>query len=413
MADPGLLAKLNDPAFYANPYGVYKTMRDTDRVLLTPLRGGSWFITGYAEVAAGLKCEQFSNARAGAFMTMLPAEVRDEFKPLAATLSKWALFLDAPRHTYVRKLMARAFSQISQETHRLRIERVVQQLLDTAAERGEMDVIKDFAYPLPLMVIVEMLGVPMEKKSDFARWSDDIGTLLGGAAPTLEQARKTQRSVVEMTELLRGILAERRTDPREDILTTLVQAEEDGDKLDEDEILAQCVLLLFAGHETTRNLIGNGLNALLENPDELARLRRDPSLVKLGIEEMLRYDSPIQMLSRLVKDDVEFAGRQIKKGQYAMLFIGAGNRDPSDFTDPDRLDLSRKEKPHLSFAPGPHLCIGAQIGRLEAQIAFNALLDRFSHIQHAGDKPKYGMNLVLRGLGSFPVQVSSRAHAQV
>lgn len=413
MTDPGLLAKLSDPAFYAHPYGVYRSLRDLDRVMLTPLRGGSWFITGYAEVAAGLKCEQFSNARAGAFMTMLPAEVRDEFKPLAATLSKWALFLDAPRHTYVRKLMARAFSQISQETHRQRIERVVNQLLDSAAERGEMDVIKDFAYPLPLMVIVDMLGVPMEKKTEFAGWSDDIGTLLGGAAPTLEHARKTQRSVVEMTELLRGLLAERRKDPREDILTTLVQAEEDGDKLDEDEILAQCVLLLFAGHETTRNLIGNGLNALLESPDEMARLRRDPAFIKTGIEEMLRYDSPIQMVSRLVTGDVDFAGRQIKKGQYAMLFIGAANRDPQEFTDPDRLDVGRREKGHLSFAPGPHLCIGAQIGRLEAQVAFTNLLDRFQDIQLIGDKPQYGMNLVLRGLKSFPVRLTSRTIAQV
>lgn len=413
MADPGLLARLNDPAFYANPYGVYHAIRETDRVMHTPLRGGSWFITGYSEVAAGLKCEQFSNARAGAFMTMLPAEVRDDFKQLAATLSRWALFLDAPRHTYVRKLMARAFSQISQETHRLRIERIVQQLLDSAAERGEMDIIKDFAYPLPLMVIVDMLGVPMDRKSEFAGWSDDIGTLLGGAIPTLEHARKTQRSVVDLTELLRSILTERRKDPREDILTTLVQAEEDGDKLDEEEILAQCVLLLFAGHETTRNLIGNGLYALLENPDEMARLRSDPALLKTGIEEMLRYDSPIQMLSRLVKEDVEFAGRQIKKGQYAMLFIGAANRDPAEFTDPDRLDVGRREKAHLSFAPGPHLCIGAQIGRLEAQIAFGALLDRFKDIKLIGDKPKFGNNLVLRGLTSLPVALSSGVQVQV
>lgn len=413
MTDASMLSRLGDPEFYANPYRLYAALREQDPVMLTPLRGGSWMITGYGDVAAGLKTEHLSNARAGAFMTMLPAESRDQFKPLAETLSRWALFYDPPRHTRVRKLMARAFAQISMDTHRARIERIVARLLDPMAKAGQMDVIKDFAYELPLMVIIEMLGVPMDKKAEFAVWSDDIGNILGGAAPTLELARKTQQSVMEMTELLRGLMALRRKDPRDDVVSTLAQAEEDGDMLTEEEILAQCVLLLFAGHETTRNLIGNGLYALLQHPDQLAALRSDPSLMKSAIEELLRFDSPVQMLSRLVPEDFEFAGKHIKKGQYAMLFIGAANRDPAEFTDPDRLDLARKEKVHLSFAQGPHVCIGAQIARLEGQIALTALLERMPEIRLAGETPRFAHNLVLRGLTSLPVAFSTRAQAQV
>lgn len=408
MADARLLSLISDPAFYADPYRLYAKLRAADPVMFTELRGGSWVFTGYGDVTAGLKSEHLSNARAGAFMTMLPVELRDQFKPLAETLSRWALFYDPPRHTRIRKLMARAFAATSMDTYRTRIERVVGGLLDAVAKRGHMDVIKDFAYELPLLVIIEMLGVPVAKKAEFALWSDDIGHLLGGAAPTVELARKTQRSVVEMTDLLRGEMELRRRHPADDILTTLVHAEEDGDTLTEDEILAQCVLLLFAGHETARNLIGNGLLALLENPDELSRLRGAPSLMKGAVDELLRYDSPVQMLSRLVPRDFEYAGKAIKKGHFVMLFLGAANRDPAQFADPDRLDIGRKEKGHLSFGSGPHVCIGAQIGRLEAHVAFSALLERLPDLQLVGGRPTFTANLVLRGLTSLPITFSTR-----
>jgi cytochrome P450 len=406
MSRAEMLSSLNQPAFYADPYPVYAALRAEDPVLLAPLRGGSWLFTGYADVAAGLKLEQLSNGRAGAFMTALPAEVRDDFKPLAETLSRWLLFYDPPRHTRIRKLMAKAFTQISMERLRARIEGLVTRLLDAVQPSGRMDLIKDLAYELPLLVIIELLGVPVEKKADFVIWSGNIGKLLGGAVPSLELARQTQRSVVEMTEYLREQVSLRRRRPADDILTMLIQAEEDGEMLTEDELYAQCVLLLFAGHETTRNLIGNGALALLKNPGEMERLRRDPSLVKGAVEELLRYDSPVQMISRVVKQDFEYAGKPIQKGQYAMLFLGAANRDPAQFADPDRLDITRAERGQLSFGYGPHVCIGAQLGRLEGQITFTALLERMPDMKLAIDNPEFAPNLVLRGLQALPVTFS-------
>jgi cytochrome P450 len=399
-----VLSHLRDPAFYANPYALYKAVREKDPVMFTELRGGSWFFTSYADVAAGLKIPELSNARAGAFMTAMPPEARGDLQPLADTLSRWMLFYDPPRHTRIRKLMGKAFTQASIDSLRTRIERVTTELLDAVQKEGRMDVIKDLAYELPLRVIIELLGVPADKRKDFAVWSGNIGDLLGGAVPTLELARQTQRSVVEMTEYLREQVKERRKKPADDILTTLISAEEDGETLTEDELYAQCVLLLFAGHETTRNLIGNGLYALLRSPDELARLRSDPSLVKGAVEELLRYDTPVQMVSRVVTQDFEYAGRSIKKGQFGMMFMGAANRDPLVFPDPDRLDVTRKDVKHLSFAYGPHICIGAQLARLEGQIAFSALLERMPDLKLAeGAQPEFVMNLVLRGLKSLPV----------
>jgi hypothetical protein len=403
MAEKAVLAHLSDPAFYANPYPLYKELRERDPVMLTELRGGSWFFTSYPDVVAGLKHEALSNARAGGFMKMLPPEARDEFIPLAETLSRWMLFYDPPRHTHIRKLMAKAFTQASIESLRTRIERITTEILDAARPKGQMDIIKDLAYELPLRVIIELLGVPMDKRADFMVWSDDIGQILGGAVPTLELARKTQKSVMDMTDYLREQVKERRKRPEDDILTILIQAEEDGATLTEDELYAQCVLLLFAGHETTRNLIGNGLLALLRNPDELEKLKADPSLMKSAVEELLRYDSPVQMVSRIITQDFEYAGRQLKKGQFAMVFMGAANRDPAQFPDPDRLDITRKENRHFAFAYGPHICIGAQLARLEGQIAFSALLERMPNMKLAGEEPTFAVNLVLRGLKSLPV----------
>lgn len=404
MSDQGVVSILRDPAFYANPYGLYKQLRERDPVMLTELRGGTWFFTSYADVAAGLKLPELSNGRAGAFMTAMPPEARADLQPLADTLSRWMIFYDPPRHTRIRKLMGKAFTQSSIDSLRARIERVTNELLDAVQPSGRMDVIRDLAFELPLRVIIELLGVPSDKRADFIVWSGNMGDLLGGAVPTLDLAQRTQKSVGDMTEYLREQVKNRRQKPADDILTTLISAEEDGETLTEEELYAQCVLLLFAGHETTRNLIGNGLYALLKNPDELERLKADRSLMKGAVEELLRYDTPVQMVSRVVTQDFEYAGRAIKKGQFAMMCMGSANRDPAMFPEPDRLDIGRKDIKHLSFANGPHVCIGAQLARLEGQIAFTALLDRMPNLRLAdGASPEFVTNLVLRGLKSLPV----------
>jgi hypothetical protein len=404
MLEARVLAALRDPAFYADPYPLYAELRARDPVMFfSEMRGGSWFFTGYADVAAGLKLPELSNARAGHFLKGLPPEERSEFAPLADTLSRWLLFYDPPRHTRIRKLMGKAFTPASVEALRRRIERIADEILDAVAPAGRMDVIKDLAFELPLRVIVDMLGVPAERRGDFAVWSGDIGRLLGGAVPTAELARAAARSVAAMTEFLRRHVAARRGQPADDILTLLITAEEDGETLTEDELYAQCVLLLFAGHETTRNLIGNGLLALLRHPDERARLAGDPSLMRGAVDELLRYDSPLQAMSRVVTRDCEYAGRRLRQGQMATLFLGAANRDPAQFAAPDRLDIARKDNRHLAFAHGPHHCLGAQLARLEASVAFAALLARMPDMRLVDDRPAYVANLKLRGLTSLPI----------
>lgn len=288
MSEARLLAAFRDPKFYANPYPLYAELRGKDPVLFVELRGGSWMFTSHADVSAALKLPQLSNARAGHFLAGLAPDVRAEFEPLAETLSRWLLYYDPPRHTRIRKLMAKAFTQYSVDSLRARIERVTHELLDAVQPAGRMAVIKDLAYELPLRVIIELLGVPADKRADFMSWSGDLARLLGGALPTALLAAKAAQSVRDMTAYLREQVKLRRQRPAHDILMLLIAAEEDGETLTEDELYAQCVLLLFAGHESTRNLIGNGLYALLQNPDELARLKSDPSLARSAVEEVLR-----------------------------------------------------------------------------------------------------------------------------
>lgn len=398
-----MLAQLSDPSFYANPYPLYHKLREQDSILYTPMRGGAWLVTSFPDVSDGLRDPRLSNARANAFFAALPPEARGEFAELHATLSRWLLFYDPPRHTRLRKLLGKAFSQSSIESLRARIERVVSDLLQPGLSRGSMDLITEFAFLVPIQVIVEMLGVPASRRDDFIVWSGDIGQLTGGAAPTLEVCRRTQQSVRSMIEFLRGQVAERRKRPTDDILSMLVNAEEDGDALTEDELYAQCVMLLFAGHETTRNLIGNGIHALLQHPEQLAKLRQDPTLIRPAVEEMLRFDSPVQMISRVITTDFEWKGHALKQGQFAMLFIAGANRDPAYFPRPDEFDITRRDNKHIAFAFGPHVCLGAGLARLEGQIAIGMLLQRAPNLRMTGPQPEYVTNLVLRGLKQLNV----------
>jgi cytochrome P450 len=264
-----------------------------------------------------------------------------------------------------------------------------------------MDVIRDFAYPLPVIVIAEMLGVPPQDRDKFKHWSDDLGE---GLEPILtpEQIRRADRSVVEIGEYFRGIIRERRKDPRDDMVSALAAAEEQGDRLNEDELLATLILLLAAGNETTTNLIGNGLLALLRNPGELRRLRDAPALMDTAIEELLRYDSPVQMTFRTALQDLEVGGHPVRKGQPCALILGAANRDPAVFPEPDTLDLGRTGARHFSFGYGNHFCLGAPLARVEGRIALDTLLRRMPYLR-LGGRPEWRPTLVLRGLRTLPV----------
>jgi hypothetical protein len=259
----------------------------------------------------------------------------------------------------------------------------------------------DFAYPLPALVITEMIGVPHADQAEFITHSDNIAHFFSSSDATVETARHAQTSIVALTEYFRSVLPERRRNKGTDLISLLLRAEEDGDNLSAEELLAQCSLLLFAGHETTRHLIGNGLLALLQRPDQMNRLRDDPVLMRNAVKELLRFESPVQFIIRLAGEDFELHGESIKTGDRVILFNGAANHDPARFSNPDQLDITRDEGTNLAFGYGPHVCIGATLASLEAEIAFETLLKRCPTIRLLDDPPDWGRDFGFRGLNTL------------
>jgi len=268
-----------------------------------------------------------------------------------------------------------------------------------------MDVIEDLAYPLPVRVICEMLGVPIADQEIFRQWSADIARSLDAALLPAgsDVVTRGQESSDALKEYFRSLIALRRKDPQPDLLSALIAAEEQGDKLSEPELLSTCALLLIAGHETTVNLIGNGLLALLQHPDQLHALADDPALIQTGVEELLRYDGPVQRTSRMTMADVEIGGKQIPKGRVVVAAIGAANRDPAYFSEPERLDVARKDNRHIAFGFGIHFCLGAPLARIEGQVAIGTLLRRMPTLKLVSDTPEWRESSVLRGLKTLPV----------
>ena len=336
-------------------------------------------------------------------MANRPEAAQAELVPLVAALSKQMLFADPPDHTRLRGLVNKAFTPRTVEKLRLRIRQIADQLLDRAAAAGEMDLIHNFAFSLPATVICEMLGIPAEQRDQFKVWSDDAASWVGNVTGDLEVDRRTQRSLVEASDYFAAFGAELRTAPRDDVLSALVHAEQDGESLSLDELMANAMLLLAGGHETTTNLIGNGLLALMRNPDQLQRLREDPGLVRTAIDEFLRYDSPAQLVARLAVTDMAVGDQTFSPGTVLGFLIGAANRDSRQFDQPDRLDVGRPDNKHLSFAHGIHFCLGAALARAEAEIAITAILERFPNLRLATSEPRFLPNFTLRGLESLPV----------
>lgn len=385
------------PELIHNPYAVYARMRASGPVLWD---GGSWYLVRYAEVQASLRDPRLAAGRLRANEQWLEA---NGLGPLFHAHQKMMLFSDPPDHTRLRSLVNKAFTPRAVESMRAAIQRIVDGLLDQVQAAGHMDVIRDLAYPLPVTVIAEMLGVPTDEREQFKRWSEDVAAFIGGTtAPEIDVLSKALHSVVEMSQYFAIRAAERRAAPRNDLLSALALAEEQGDRLSSEELVANCILLLVAGHETTTNLIGNGLLALLQHPDQLHLLRERPDLIGNAVEELLRYDSPVQGTSRLATTNVTIGGYTIPAGSHVMMMIGAANRDPEQFADPERLDIQRHEVRHLSFSHGPHFCVGAPLARLEGQIALATLLRRMPNLQLAGGVT-WRDNFTLRGLTALHV----------
>ena len=371
-----------DPEFVADPYPMYHRLRTDDPVHHSAL--GFWVLTRYDDVVAALRDPRLAKEAIASF-------VAARFGAPVPAMGLSMLDRDPPDHTRLRGLVSKAFTPRVVEGLRPRIQQIVDGLL---------------AYPIPVIVICEMLGVPVEDHERFKGWSLDIarGLDLIWLGPESEVGRRSVAARQSLAEYFRGLIAQRRAAPRGDLLSGLIAAEEAGDKLNEVELLATCILLLIAGHETTVNLIGNGTLALLRHRDQLQRLQRDPGLIAGAIEELLRFDGPVQRTARIPSEDIVIGGRTIAKGEMVMPFIGAADRDPVQFPDPDRLDIGRADNRHIAFGWGIHFCLGAPLARIEGQIAISTLVRRMPKLELATAQPEYRQSLTLRGLKALPVR---------
>jgi cytochrome P450 len=387
-----------DPEFLADPYPTYRRLRTEDPVHQSPL--GFWVLTRYEDVAAVLRDARFIKEPLAA----LVAARFGNAVPRGVGLSM--LDRDPPDHTRLRSLVSKAFTPRVVEGLRPRIQQIVDGLVARAEAAGSMDLIEEFAYPIPVNVICEMMGVPVEDHERFKGWSLDIARGLDSIwlPPDSEIPRRSAAARHAISDYFRELIGQRRASPRGDLLSALIAAEEAGDKLNEEELLATCILILIAGHETTVNLIGNGVLALLRNPEELRRLRTTPGLITTAVEELLRYDGPVQRTARVASDDASIGGRTIRKGEMVMPFIGAADRDPAHFPEPDRLDLGRADNRHIAFGWGIHFCLGAPLARVEGQIAINTLVRRLPRLALVSDTVEYRQSLTLRGLKALPVK---------
>jgi pimeloyl-[acyl-carrier protein] synthase len=386
------------PEFHENPYPFYARLRSKDPVYRSPM--GFWVVTRYDDVVTVLRDPCFG--RAGFHPMLAAIQTRGATPdPLPPSM----LFQDPPDHTRLRALVSQAFTPRVVEAMRPHIQDIVDRLLDRVVPTGTMDIIEDLAYPLPVTVICEMLGVPVNDQATIRQWSADLARSLDAIGPQadVEVQERGVRARHALAEYFRAQIPERRRQPRTDLLSALIAAEDQGGRRTERELRAMCVLLFVAGHETTVNLIGNGMLALLRHPDEHRRLRADPALTPSAVEEFLRYDSPVQRTARIPSADVEIDGHTIQQGAMVVAAIGAANRDPAQFVDADRLDIARRDNRHVSFGFGIHFCLGAPLARLEAQVAIGTLIRRAPHLKAVSDALEWRESSTLRGLKALPV----------
>lgn len=399
---------LDSSEFLANPYPVFDQLRSSDPIFWSE-ENSYWILTRYADIASLIQNEHLSSNRIGAHAGRMSQEAREYFRPFFTAVSSWMLMIDPPDHTRLRGLVNKAFTPRVVENMRGLVQDLANNMLATVKDQGRMDVMTDLANQLPATVIAELLGLPGTEHQQFKTWSDDIAEALSGidSGATRDELQAlyilAQKSSLALSDYFRERLVELRRHPQDNLLSALAQAEEQGDRLTEDELFANCVLLMIAGHETTTNLIGNGILALLQNPSQREALTSNPELIVSAVEELLRYDSPVQKMGRIALADIQIAGKQIKQGQLVCLSFAAANRDPEQFALPQQLDINRYPNRHLAFGHGLHYCIGAALARLEGQIVINSVLRCLPGLQLANENLEWYRNFTLRGLKSLPV----------
>jgi cytochrome P450 len=387
-----------------NPYPTYARMHAEGPLHYVDVgKWAVWAVFSHAECSSIAKDPRLSAKRAKQQLLTLPPSTHGEFKELERILGLWMIFMDPPEHTRLRKLLNKGFSPAAIEGLRPTVEAVVDEMLARHQPKAEIDLLREFANPMPVRIVTEMLGIPNEMHETFVNWSRGIAMFRGSAERTVDQARIAQTAMLELREYFVQTVAERRRNKGHDLISLLIDIEEEGEVLTEEELYAQCIALLFAGHETTRNLIGNGMFALLQRPEQFAELRDTPDMIRPAVEEMLRFESPVQFTARVLKEEIEICGQRIPKKWTILCMLGAANRDPKQFKDPDTLNLKRLNNQHLAFSAGPHFCIGSQLARLEGQIAVSRLLKRFPTMKLTGPRPEWSPTFGFRGLKSLPI----------
>lgn len=399
---------LGNPATNANPFPEFARLRAEDPIHWSPAMK-AWIVTRHADVKQVALNRQISADRLTPFFRANPEYRRGSIDSLVRYLNHWMVFRDPPDHTRLRRLFNKAFTPTSVSNLRPGIETIVAELIDgmeARARRGEtVDYIADFAYPLPASVIMDLLGVPRADLERVKLWSDDIALFIGTAQVAGNKYLRAESGAKAMSDYFRSLVEARTAAPTDDMISHLVLARDDRDALTTDEIIGTCILLLFAGHETTTNLIGNGFLYSMRHRDQWERLVADPSLAESAVEEYLRYDGPSGALARVAAADLEMGGRKICEGQRLFAFMNSANRDPDAFADPERFDIGREPNAHLTFGHGIHFCLGAPLARLEAQIAATRLAERLPDIRLSGGDPEWHDSLILRGVKRLPVQL--------
>ena len=392
-----------DPEWHQNPYPVYKRLRSEDPVHWSFM--GVWVLTRYSDVKAVLRDPRFC-------VEKIPKNIKEKsyydesknFDALVQATSKWLIFLEPPDHTRLRSLVVKAFSPKVVESLRPH-QQIVNQLIDRVRNQGRMDIILDLAVQLPTNVIATMLGLLVEDAIQLNKWSDELSYILD-SLKSLQDYEQMNHVAGKFSDYLRSLIQERQKKPKEDLLSALIAAREQGDNLSEEEILSVCMLLFVAGEETTVNLIGNGMLALLQHPEQMQKLKQNPDLIYNAVEELLRYDSPIQMTRRIALENVDIRGKTIQAGDKALTVLGAANRDTCQFYHPDVLDITRSENRHFAFVDGIHYYLGAFLARVEGQIAIHTLLQKLPDIRLDANKLEWFKNIGLRGLKYLPVAFS-------
>jgi pimeloyl-[acyl-carrier protein] synthase len=397
------LYHLLDPEVLADPYPLYQRLRTEDPVHWDPFLH-AWVVTRYEDVVRVL--QGFSALR-----TPTPQQLADmgltSLGPIAQLMVRLMLFMEGPAHTRLRGLCSQAFTPARVEALRAHIQDIANRLLDEAIPQGEMELIADFAAPLPSIVTAELLGVPIADHRMLKDWSADFAEMLGNFQHNPDRTSRVLNTVSEMTAYFEDAIREQRVRPRDGLVHSLLTAEVDGDRLNNDEVVASLIVTMVGGQETTMNLIGNGILSLLRNPEVAEELRNNPPLISSAVEELLRYESPSQHTARLAQDDVELGGKLIRKRQAVYAVMGAANRDPVRFPDPDRLDIRRPDNRHVAFGFGAHFCFGAPLARMEGQVAFATILRRLKNLQLKPGPISWRNNLGLRGLNALPLSFSS------